>query len=116
MNFLIYNDNEEVFSAQYQFRCWANPLLVEISGIFLESFLDSTTNAGNEIVGQTNKEAGWFQIDGLTATTTAAEVLDPAFYAVLVERTAGYAAAALPFEMCTQANGGLLSHSIFGNQ
>jgi hypothetical protein len=116
LNFLIYNDNEEEFSAQYTFRCWANPLLVEISGIFLESFLDSTNNAPTEIVGQSNKEAGWFQIDGLIAFTSAASQDDPAFYAVLVERTAGYAAAALPFEMCTQANGGLLSHSIFGNQ
>jgi hypothetical protein len=115
LNFLIYNDNEEEFSAQYQFRCWANPLLVDISGVFLESFLDSTNNNPIEIIGQANHEAGWFQIDGAIAFTTAATVDDPAFYAVLVERTAGYAAAALPFEMCSQANGGLLNHSIFPN-
>jgi hypothetical protein len=115
VNFLIYNDNEEEFSAQYTFRCWADPLLVTISGTFLESFLDTTNNDPTEIRGRPDHEAGWFKVNGFVATSSAAIIEDPAIYAVLVERTAGYAAAALPFELCSQTNGALLPHSIFGD-
>jgi hypothetical protein len=116
VNFLIYNDNEEEFSAQYTFRCWADPRLVDISGTFLEVFLDSTNNDPTEIRGRPDHEAGWFKVNGFVAASPAALIDDPAIYAVLVERTAGYAAAALPFELCSQTNGALLPHSIFGDQ
>jgi hypothetical protein len=115
VNFLIYNDNEEEFSAQYTFRCWADPRLVDISGTFLEAFLDTTNNDPTEIRGRPDHEAGWFKINGFIAASPATLINDPAVYAVLVERTAGYAAAALPFEQCSQTNGALLPHSIFGD-
>ncbi len=115
VNFLIYNDNEEEFSAQYTFRCWADPRLVDISGTFQEAFLDSTNNDPTEIRGRPDHEAGWFKVNGFVAFSPAALINDPAIYAVLVERTAGYAAAALPFELCSQTNGALLPHSIFGD-
>jgi hypothetical protein len=39
VNFLVYNDNEEVFSTQYAFDCWARVRLAQISGIFTNDFL-----------------------------------------------------------------------------
>lgn len=116
LDFLIYNDNEEEFSDEYTFYCWDSPLLADISGSFLESFLDSTTNDPNEILGANGREAGWFRIDGDIASSSAAEIQDPAFYAVLVERIGQYAVAALPFELCTQSNGDLLPRGPFGDQ
>jgi len=115
VNFLIYNDNEEEFSAQYTFRCWADPRLVDISGTFQESFLDTTNNDPTEIRGRPDHEAGWFKVNGFVAASPAALINDPAVYAVLVERASIYAAAALPFELCSQTNGALLPHSIFGD-
>ena len=38
-NFWIYNDNEEPFSAQFQFKCWDRVRLKDISGLFTQSFL-----------------------------------------------------------------------------
>jgi hypothetical protein len=115
VNFMIYNDNEEAFSAQYEFYCWANPRLVDINSAFLESFLDSTTNDPNEIVGRPQHEAGWFKVDGAFAQSAAAVIDDPAIYAVLIERAGMYAVAALPFELCSQDNGDLLPQDLFGD-
>ena len=115
INFLVYNDNEEEFSTQYTFQCWAYPRLTDISGVFLETFLDSTNNNALEIIGRPAKESGWFRMDGGFAQSSAAFITDPAFYAVLVERTAGYSVAALPYELCTQDNGKLLPNTIFEN-
>ncbi len=108
VDFLIYNDNEEEFSAEYTFRCWAYPRLAEINGAFLETFLDTTNNDLLEIVGRPTKEAGWFKVDGDYAASSAAVINDPAIYAVLVERAGIFAVAALPFELCSQSNGALL--------
>lgn len=116
VDFLIYNDNEEQFSAQYSFRCWAYPRLSEINSAFLETFLDTTNNDALEIVGRPQKEAGWFKVNGNGAESTAAFIDDPAIYAVLVERSGIYAVAALPFELCSQSNGKLLPNGVLGEQ
>ena len=115
VNFLIYNDNEEAFSAQYTFRCWAYPRLSEINNAFLETFLDTTNNNLSEILGRPVKESGWFKVDGLGAQSTAAFINDPAIYAVLVETAGIYAGAALPFELCSQSNGKLLPNGVIPN-
>jgi hypothetical protein len=116
VDFLIYNDNEEEFSAEYTFRCWAYPFLTDINGAFLESFLDGTNNDPLEIIGRPSKEAGWFKVDGDFAASTAAFISDPAIYAVLVERAGIFAVAALPFELCSQDNGALLPNGVLGQQ
>lgn len=115
VDFLLYNDNEESFSAEYTFRCWAYPRLSEINSAFLESFLDTTNNDLLEIVGRPQKEAGWFKVDGDYAASSAAVINDPAIYAVLVERAGIFAVAALPFELCSQDNGKLLPNGVLGN-
>ena len=60
-------------------------------------------------------ESGWMVINGVVATSSAEEIIDPAFYAVLVERAGGRHAADLPFELCLQDNGDLLPRSLFGD-
>ncbi|MFO1010158.1 MAG: hypothetical protein U1F29_08865 [Planctomycetota bacterium] len=116
-DFWVYNDNEEAFSAQYQFRCWDRVRLDRINGVFTQDFLANSTNhAANEIVGASDVESGWMRVYGGTAFSTAEQILNPAVYAVLVERIAGYGAADLPFEsVATQNNGDLLPRGIFGD-
>jgi hypothetical protein len=117
VDFLVYNDNEEVFSAQYTFFCWEDPRLSQINNVFTQDFLHNfTNNAPNEIVGAPTREAGWFRVNGLYARSTQAEIADPAVYAVLVERSAPYSVADLPWELCTQTNGDLFPHGLFGDQ
>ncbi|MBL8858286.1 MAG: hypothetical protein JNL28_07285 [Planctomycetes bacterium] len=116
VNFWIYNDNEEAFSAQYSFKCWDRVRLETINGAFTETFLDTTNNAPNEIVGASTRESGWFRVYGGTAFSTAEQIIDPAVYAVLVEKIASHGASDLPFEsVARQANGSLLPRGIFGD-
>jgi hypothetical protein len=115
VNFLVYNDNEEVFSAQRQFRCWERVKLATISGVFSNQFLKGTNHALNEIVGASQREAGWMRLDGLAAFSSAEQISDPAIYAVLVEKVNIFGAADLPFENGLQANGDLFPVGIFGD-
>jgi len=115
-NLLIYNDNEEVFSAQYQFRCWARVGLDDVSQAFTNSFLQTTNHAANEPLGATSRESGWTEIDGDVAFSTVEQILDPAVYAVLIERvTRGSGAADLPFECGRQCNGTLWPNGPLGD-
>ncbi|MEM7518435.1 MAG: hypothetical protein AAF368_16120, partial [Planctomycetota bacterium] len=121
-DFLIYNDNEVAFSAEYTFSCWAKPTLLEISGAFSQDFLLSTDNDPGEVNTSGNpfflNESGWFSVDGGVANSVADAILDPAIYAVLVENSAFFnedGSADLPFEYCSQLNGDLLPISILGD-
>ena len=115
VNFLIYNDNEEVFSAQRQFHCWERARLSDISGVFGNQFLKGTNHALNEIVGASSRESGWMRLDGATAFSSAEQISDPAIYAVLVEKVNIFGAADLPFENGLQPNGDLFPLGIFGD-
>ncbi len=124
VNFLIYNDNEEVFSAQYAFDCWDRVRLESINGAFTQSFLQTTNHTANEFVAITGNqmetvptplEYGWFRMDGAVAFSTAASVSDPAFMAVRIERflMGAVAGASLPYGLGEQANGDLIQHGPF---
>ncbi|MCA8980013.1 MAG: hypothetical protein KDC14_08310, partial [Planctomycetes bacterium] len=41
LDFLVYNDNEEVFSAEHSFECWDRVPLLDISGVFGNQFLSN---------------------------------------------------------------------------
>ncbi len=109
VDYLVYNDNEEAFSGQYQFRCWQCITLTNLSGSFSNSFLSGLpSNDPNEIQGLPGYETGWVRFNGRSAFSNFAQIDDPAIYVVLIERHAGYAAADLPYEVCSQDNGSLL--------
>jgi hypothetical protein len=117
VNFLVYNDNEEAFSAQYTFDCWDRVRLADISGVFTNVFLQSTNNNLNESIpfGSPATETGWFEMDGSIAFSTAAQVADPAFLAVRIERfeSGGITGASLPYGVGEQSNGDLVQHGPF---
>jgi hypothetical protein len=118
VDFLVYNDNEEVFSAQFSFDCWKRKAIDEISSVFENEFLLSTNHAAGEVPGTTTAnfpETGWFRIDGNTAFSTAVQFSDPAILGAVVESLDDEdGGAMLPFTLGEQANGSLLSTNLFG--
>lgn len=119
VDFLVYNDNEEVFSAQRAFDCWERINLAEINGVFTNDFLKNNTNQNsNEVyTGQPwgVPETGWFTVDGNIANSTADFVADPAILGALIECIQGDGGAQLPWNLGEQANGDLLNLSIFAD-
>ena len=121
VNFLIYNDNEEVFSAQFAFDCWDRVRLATINGAFTQQFLLSTNHNVNESVptppGVQGLETGWFRMDGAVAFSTAASVSDPAFMAARIERIieGEVAGASLPYGVGEQTNGDLVVQGPFAD-
>jgi hypothetical protein len=116
IDLLIYNDNEEVFSAQHVFQCWTRVPLLEISGLFDNDYLHSATDqASDEVLGHSELETGWMVLDGNVALSSVKAIEDPAFYAVLVDRSELLSGADLPFELCEQRNGSLLPVAITGD-
>lgn len=110
VDFLIYNDNEEVFSAQYDFQCWKKVDLDRINGAFDNVFLQSTNH--NPLESVTGVETGWFRMNGRLAFSTADSENDPAILSALFEGYIG-STGELPFTVGTQTNGELVSHSVF---
>lgn len=118
VDFLVYNDNEEVFSAQYTVDCWDRVWLTDINGVFSDDFLEENTNHDpNEInagsYSSDPAEQGWFRMDGLVANSSAQTVSDPAILAALIESVDGDGGAQIPWGIGEQANGDLLNLSIF---
>lgn len=114
--FWIYDDMEHGQSATHVFDCWQKIRLRDISGAFLESNLEALDDPA-EIAGAPQREAGWFRIDGLTASSGFETINDPAIYAVLIQQHFYeiFAGAELPFELCSQDNGDLLPTNVFGD-
>jgi hypothetical protein len=115
VDFLIYNDNEEVFSAEHTFYCWDRVPLLEISGIFHNDFLANfTNNDSGELLGASHIETGWFRMTGAQASSTSTTIANPAVYGVLVEKIGHKGAADLPFEAGQNGSGALLARSLDG--
>jgi len=116
-DFKIYNDNEEQFSAQRTIRCWERTPLDTISSMFSQSFLAGVaSNNLLEPLGATGRESGWIHLDSALASAAIEQILDPAIYAVLVERVArGAGASDLPFEYGTTNYGSLWPNGPFGD-
>jgi hypothetical protein len=116
VDFLVYNDNEQVFSRNWIFRCWDKVPLSAISGSFTQTFLASATNHDPaEIVGFPQQESGWFEVNGALAWSSAAQFTDPAIIAVLIENAASGAGADPSFEIGKQTNGALLPDGLLGD-
>lgn len=116
VDYLVYNDNEEVFSAQSSFVCWEKRSLLEINSAFSQAFLASTNDNPDEVLGAPSLETGWFRLDGRIASSSAAVVQDPSILALLVESLPlGRGACDLPFETGAQTNGDLLLVGVLGD-
>lgn len=116
IDFLIWNDNEEIFSSEHTIHCWERVSLLDISGIFANSFLQQWTNHDpQEILGAPAIESGWMRLQGGVANSVTTSIDDPSIYAVLVERLGARGAADLPFEEGARTNGELLPRTVQGD-
>jgi hypothetical protein len=116
VDFLIYNDNEEVFSTSYTFHCWEKVATAAVSPAFLHDFLVITNHDPNEILGIPALEAGWFRAQGNVATSSAVSIQDPAIRVALIQRIASLASEDLAFGLGQNKTGKLWSLSITGDQ
>ena len=113
VDFLIFNDNEEIFSSEHTFKCWDRVPLLDISNIFANDFLANWTNDDpDELFGAPHIETGWIRMIGAFASSTATTIDDPSIYAVLIERIGNRGAADLPFERGRRTNGALLEQGL----
>jgi hypothetical protein len=109
VDFLIFNDNEEIFSSEYTFRCWERVYLTQISLLFDNGFLaDNTNDDPAEIVGATGVESGWIHVMGHQYGDQNQSFPDPSVYAVLLERFGHLGVSDLPFEMGEDRTNGVL--------
>jgi hypothetical protein len=114
VDFLIYNDQEDVFSAQLKFDCWIRIPLLDINGVFSNTFLQSTNTNTENVLGVI--ETGWYRVDGLLASSAIVSLPDPALLGMVIDRgVSGFGSAYLPYGIGTQTNGDLLSHSVTGD-
>lgn len=115
VDLLIYNDNEDLFTAEFSLACWARVPLASISGLFGNRFLSNNTNhAAGEILGLPGVETGWFQVWGNIASNPHADLVAPAILAALVE-VGSMSSASLPFTIGENTNGELWTHGIIWN-
>ena len=100
VDFHVYNDNEEMFSAEHTFQCWKKVALSDVSAVFSQGFLrDFTGHDPGEVFGLSTLESGWFRMSGRVANSTAGSLADPAIYGVLLERAGRVTVADAPFEV-----------------
>jgi hypothetical protein len=116
VEFLVYNDNEQVFSTEYTFECWDRVRLRDISELFTNEWLENYTDDDpDEIYGYDRGSAGWFEMDGAEASSIMHTIDDPAVIAFLREgKNQQNKTASLPFASGEQGNGSLLANSLTG--
>lgn len=117
LDFLIFNDNEEIFSSEHAFRCWDRVPLLRISNIFENDFLKMWTNDDpDELLGAPEIETGWIHVQGAVANSVSHSINNPSVYCVLVTRVdQNRGAADLPFERGCRTNGELFPRSNAGD-
>lgn len=118
--FLVYNERGiQITSQEAEFRCWDKRQLRDWAPGTLNAGLDNLMDPNDsdpmEPIGLEPRQAGWIWINGVRSTSTSEDIVDPAIYAVLVERSNGGQAASLPFELCSQTNGDLVILSSAGD-
>lgn len=115
VDFLIYNDNEEIFSSEYTFGCWKKVRLTDITDLFSTDFLKNHTNHDlNELYGEPGVETGWFEFSGAVASSARVSLPDPSVLGFLQEGFVLTLSADLPFQEGERTNGSLLARSSDG--
>jgi hypothetical protein len=120
---LVYNDNEQPFSAQVDFPCFAFRKLKDVTGATRNSFLLSSNHDPDEPRGFSDwdLETGWIALTGDSAVNpgSGAAISNAGLIAVLVERIGPMTwFASLPFheeDPSTHDNAMLWSTSPTGN-
>ena len=110
---MLYNDNEEAFSANHTFKCWDRTSLTQVSAGFKNSFLKDATNH-NYYESLGDSEYGWYKVRGQVANSGIYSIQNPSVYVVHIAKRDGQSGADLPFEGCGQA-GHLIPHSVTGD-
>jgi len=113
VDFLIYNDNEEVSSREFSFQCWSKVSLASITPSFTNEIIrDFTNHDPAEVAGVPGLESGWFRVDGLLASSPLQDIEDPTVLGALSTGIRGSSRAAiLPFQVGEQYNGELVQRS-----
>jgi hypothetical protein len=106
VDFLVYNDNEEVFSAQTSFSCYKRMPLAAVNAVFTSSFLASTNDDDSESFE--GIEMGWYRLDGRIAFSSTSTYNDPAIIAAHLDILDGSSAGVLPYGVGEQSNGDLV--------
>jgi hypothetical protein len=106
VDFLVYNDNEEVFSAQTSFSCYKRVPLASINAVFTSNFLASTNDDDSESVE--GLEMGWYRLDGRIAFSSTSTYTDPAIIAAHLDILDGSSVGVLPYGIGEQSNGDLV--------
>jgi hypothetical protein len=114
VDMFLWNDNEEAFSLEHAFHCWIEIPLSGLSLATSNSFLQSTNDDPDEVVGIPDLESGWIRAWGSFAQSPVQTIEDPAILAVL--RTgrgiSGDDAAIMPYDSGVNLNGGLIHNGI----
>jgi hypothetical protein len=126
IDLLVWNDNEEVFSAQYAFGCWTKAVLSQVSPAFTRPFLLLTNQNPQEINGTSVLETGWFVVDGGQAYSPTVTIVDPAVLAMQIHTSKSTSfviggqksthGALLPFYKGEQDNGDLFPSAAGGDR
>lgn len=98
--FLLFNDNEQIWSTFFSFKCWDIVPLEDISNIFTNDFLKNTGHDPSEelsLFGGDDVETGWFRIDGDVAWNYDKAIDDPVLVCLLLEWNDDRLVAASPF-------------------
>lgn len=118
--FHVYNERGNLITSQEaEFRCWEKRQLRDWApgtlNAGLDNLMDPNDSDPGEPIGLEPRQAGWIWLNGQNATSGSEDIVDPAIYAVLIERSNGGQAASLPFELCSQTNGDLVLLSSAGD-
>lgn len=117
-NFIVYDDYENPYSTQYQWRCWTKVPLSRtpphgaangIDNLFNNTFLAANGGQGS-LQGAAGVETGWMRIRGSSASSTATQISNPSILAVLDETISTFGMADIPYLVDqTNIKGDLLS-------
>ncbi|MHC4946243.1 MAG: hypothetical protein ACYTG7_24790 [Planctomycetota bacterium] len=119
LKFLIFNDNEQAWSAFYDFWCWEVVPLDAFGEVFTNEWLLNSNHDPDEcldLFGNPEMETGWFKMDGAFAWSPSKSVEDPAFVSLLLEWYNGRLLVTPPFDNGKQQdNATLWSVSVHGD-